>query len=71
MAKFLIYVNLPFHFSIWNDDRYLHQSDLGDTWTYYEIWDYAKNHNLTIITKDSDFSDRIMLTTPPPKVIHF
>ena len=24
----------------------------------------------TIITKDSDFSDRILLNTPPPKVIH-
>jgi predicted nuclease of predicted toxin-antitoxin system len=27
-------------------------------------------NNLTIITKDSDFSNRIIQSTPPPKVIH-
>lgn len=27
-------------------------------------------HNLTIITKDSDFSSRILLSEPAPKVIH-
>ena len=32
---------------------------------------YAKEHNLTIITKDSDFSERIKLSDPPPRVIHF
>lgn len=30
----------------------------------------AKAQNLTTITKDSDFSSRILLHTPPPKVIH-
>lgn len=34
------------------------------------IWEYAKRHNLTIITKDRDYSDRMLLSNPPPKVIH-
>ncbi len=34
------------------------------------VWNYAKENNLTIISKDSDFSNRIMLSKPPPKVIH-
>lgn len=35
-----------------------------------QIWNYAREKNLTIITKDSDFSQRIILLDPPPKVIH-
>lgn len=35
-----------------------------------EIWDYAKKHELTIITKDSGFSNRIMFKEDPPRVIH-
>ncbi len=70
MPQFLVDSNLPSRFSIWNDDLYMHQNDLGDTWTDNEIWEYARQKNLTIITKDSDFSDRIMMSDPPPRVIH-
>ncbi|MEO8074626.1 MAG: DUF5615 family PIN-like protein [Acidobacteriota bacterium] len=34
------------------------------------LWNYAKENNLTIITKDADFSNRIIFQEPPPKVIH-
>jgi predicted nuclease of predicted toxin-antitoxin system len=33
------------------------------------IWDYAEANGFTIVTKDSDFSDRSMLLGHPPKVI--
>ncbi|TDG37786.1 hypothetical protein EZJ43_01450 [Pedobacter changchengzhani] len=68
--KFLIDVNLPRFFSLWDSADFIHQFDLGDEWNDSEIWNYAKAHNLTIITKDSDFSSRILLHNPPPKVIH-
>ncbi len=35
-----------------------------------EIWEYAKHNGLTIITKDADFSNLVLLNTPPPRVIH-
>ncbi len=35
-----------------------------------EIWNYAKLHNFTIITKDSDFLHLSNLQGCPPKVIH-
>lgn len=70
MAFFLIDVNLPYYFSLWNNVNFLHQSDIGDDWTDEQIWHYARENNLTIITKDSDFSNKIMLHEPPPKVIH-
>lgn len=70
MAKFLIDANLPYRFSLWKDDDYIHQFDLGDEWTDKQIWHYARENNLTIITKDADFSNRIIFHKPPPKVIH-
>lgn len=70
MADFLIDVNLPYYFSLWNNDLYVHQKDINDEWTDEQIWKYAQENNLTIITKDSDFSNKILLHTPPPKIIH-
>jgi hypothetical protein len=32
MAKFLIDVNLPFYFSLWRSQDYIHQYRLGDDW---------------------------------------
>ncbi|MDJ0528781.1 MAG: DUF5615 family PIN-like protein, partial [Microcystis sp. M53600_WE12] len=35
-----------------------------------EIWQYPKDKKLVIVTKDADFSDRLMLDFSPPKVVH-
>jgi predicted nuclease of predicted toxin-antitoxin system len=70
MAKFLIDANLPYRFSLWHGPDYIHVFDLNDQWSDWEIWDYAKLHNLIIVTKDADFYDRILLSEPPPKVVH-
>lgn len=34
------------------------------------IWDHARAHDLVIVTKDADFSQRIAVVRPPPRVIH-
>ncbi len=70
MPRFLIDVNLPYYFSLWNSNEFLHVRNLGETWSDTQIWQYAKENNLTIITKDCDFSHRILFAQPPPKVIH-
>ena len=33
------------------------------------IWSYARDHGLTIVSKDSDFHQVSFLRGPPPKVI--
>lgn len=67
MPKFLIDENLPHKFSLWDDEEFVHQYELDRIKSDEEIWEYAKNNELTIITKDADFSDRIIFAKPPQK----
>ena len=46
-----------------------HATDLGEQATDRQIWEYARAKNSTILTRDTDFFDRLMLDGPPPKVI--
>lgn len=70
MHRFLIDVNLPRKFRVWHTEEYMHQSDLDPSASDAHIWEYAKTHKLTIVTKDSDFSGRVLLFGTPPRVIH-
>ncbi|MBS1937973.1 MAG: DUF5615 family PIN-like protein [Bacteroidetes bacterium] len=70
MPRFLVDVNLPRWFSQWNSADYIHQHDIDASLHDQLIWEYARMHDLTIITKDSDFTSRILLSKPPPKIIH-
>lgn len=67
--------SLPYYFPLRNKPlrnkkEYIHQYDIGDDWPDGRVWEYAKGNNLTAITKDSDFANRILLKEPLPKVIH-
>ena len=70
MARFLIDANLPYRFGLWRGEDCQHVYDLNDAWTDTEIWRYAIEHDLVIVSKDADFSDWIMLKDPPPRVVH-
>jgi predicted nuclease of predicted toxin-antitoxin system len=70
MQRFLIDVNLPYRFALWSGDDCLHMRDIGEDWTDTRIWQYARERDLIIVSKDTDFSDRIMVSLPPPRVIH-
>ena len=35
-----------------------------------QIWEFARKHDLAIVSKDADFSDRMMTKSPPPRVVH-
>ncbi len=68
--KYLIDVNLPRYFSLWAGGEYEHVVNINDGLKDIEIWCYAKENNLTIVTKDTDFSELALLNAPPPRVIH-
>lgn len=69
-TKFLVDVNLPYKFRLWHDEAFFHVKDIDDEWSDSQIWQFAKERTLTIITKDVDFSNRIIASEPPPRVIH-
>lgn len=66
--KFLIDENLPYRFKLWNTINSVHVFDLDNISSDEEIWLFATQNNLTIISKDADFSDKIITKSPPPKV---
>lgn len=68
--RFLIDANLPYRFELWRGSAFTHVYDLDDTWTDARIWRHAREEDLVIVSKDADFSDRIILAAPPPRVIH-
>ncbi|HEY0047904.1 MAG TPA: DUF5615 family PIN-like protein [Pyrinomonadaceae bacterium] len=70
MNKYLIDANLPRKIKVWQTEDFQFVSEINDECTDSEIWDYAKQNNLTIVTKDADFSHRIIVIQPPPKIIH-
>lgn len=70
MARFLIDANLPNRFALWRSPDFELVADHDDTWPDSTVWEYARANDLTIVTKDADFSDRIMSSEPPPRVIH-
>lgn len=34
-----------------------------------EVWEYARDHDFVIVSKDADFNDLAFVHGPPPKVI--
>lgn len=70
MATFLIDVNLPTKFSLWNSDSFTFVKDIHTGLPDSKIWEMAKAKNLVVVTKDRDFYDRMLQSSPPPRVIY-
>ena len=70
MKGFLFDENLPVNILFSPSLPVEHVTDLGESPSDTEIWEYAKQNDLVIVSKDADFSDRIITSTPPPRVVH-
>lgn len=69
--RFLIDENLPDGLNIWSSKDFLHDTKIGNALKDSSIWDIAKENHSIILTKDTDFHERILYRQPPPKVILF
>lgn len=69
--KYLIDENLPDCLQAWSSENFLHVTKITKSIADKEIWKHALENDLIILTKDSDFHERILYRDPPPKVILF
>jgi predicted nuclease of predicted toxin-antitoxin system len=69
--EYLIDENLPDGLQIWASKDFLHVTKIARSISDKNIWNYAVKNNLIILTKDSDFHERILYKEPPPKVVLF
>ncbi len=69
--KYLIDENLPDCLSAWSSTEFLHVTKISKSIPDTDIWKFALNNDFIILTKDTDFHERILYKNPPPKVILF
>lgn len=69
MPGYLIDANLPSRFSLWNAPGFDMVANHDDAWTDQQVWEHARTHDQTIVTKDADFLERMLMSSPPPRVV--
>lgn len=67
---FIIDANLPLKVPVWDSTRFLHVLKINPEWNDTEIWNYAKQKQLVIVSKDKDFSLLQIKEGSPPKLVH-
>jgi len=70
MPAYIVDANLPFKVQRWSNKNFVHVVKINSWWKDEEIWNYAKQNHLTIITKDKDFSVKQIKEGSPPKLVH-
>jgi predicted nuclease of predicted toxin-antitoxin system len=66
---FLVDENIPSRLMIAPALPVIHSRSLGISPSDTALWLYAREHSLAIVTKDADFSNRIMVSDPPPWIV--
>ena len=70
MKGFLLDENLPARLQFSPSAPTQHVTALGKSLTDTEVWNHAREQDWVIVTKDADFSERMMIASPPPRVVH-
>jgi predicted nuclease of predicted toxin-antitoxin system len=65
----LIDENLPAGLAIVLGENCKHASDIATQPSDDALWNYARENDRVILTKDADFFDKLMIEGPPPKVV--
>lgn len=69
MTHLLIDENLPISLAKLLPVECSHATDIGTQPSDTLLWTHARERNWTVLTRDTDFFDRLMLHGPPPKVV--
>jgi predicted nuclease of predicted toxin-antitoxin system len=70
MKGFLLDQNLPSRFTFSPGLPVTPVLTVGANPSDSAIWEFARQNELAIVSKDADFSDRIITRQPPPWVVH-
>ena len=70
MRGFLFDENLPKRVQFSPSQPVISVSVIGPSPTDTQVWEFARRGELTIVSKDADFSERIITAHPPPWVVH-
>jgi predicted nuclease of predicted toxin-antitoxin system len=70
MKGFFFDENLPGRIQFKPNLPLVSGKDLGTSPTDTQVWEFARKRELVIVSKDADFSERIILNKPPPWVVH-
>jgi predicted nuclease of predicted toxin-antitoxin system len=70
MKGFLFDENLPSRLKFSPSLPVIAATSVGPSPTDSALWEFARTGELVIVTKDADFSDRIIIAQPPPWVVH-
>jgi predicted nuclease of predicted toxin-antitoxin system len=70
MKGYLFDENLPSRITVSTALPIKNTKDVGASPSDTELWEYARKNELVIVSKDADFSARIIIQRPPPWVVH-
>jgi predicted nuclease of predicted toxin-antitoxin system len=70
MKGFLFDENLPARLRFSPELPIVSVLSIGRNPSDSQVWEFARERELVIVSKDADFSDRIITRSPPPWVIH-
>ena len=70
MKGFLFDENVPIPLRFVPSLPVIRATSLGPSPSDRELWNYATHNTLVIVSKDTDFADRVMDATPPPWIVH-
>lgn len=70
MKGFLFDENLPRRLIFTPSLPVIFSTSLGTHPSDTTLWNHGRDRSLVIVSKDADFSDRIMLASPPPWIVH-
>lgn len=70
MRGYLLDENLPERLALPTTWPVVHARAIGAGLTDSELWAIAKRESWVSVSKDGDFAERIILSTPPPWIVH-